>query len=168
MNEHLVKRIIAEVRPYTVVPDEGLAATINLTVETLDALPASHVLLWRGPDAIHIRCPHLTPIWLSTARCRAFPTDLGDTLDAMGLYGDFYVPTVADDMTVLTLDDTRDHPAERVSFEVFREGMRPFAGCAAQFRSSCVIPTWPAADAYLPEYVIEQRFLELAQRLEIP
>lgn len=134
-------------------------------VETLDTLPGSHILVWRGLDAIHIHCPHLTPIWLSAERCKAMPTDLGNTLDAMGhLYPDFYVPTVADDMTVLTLDDTRNHPAARVPFETFREGFRPFASCMAQFRARCVIPTLPAPDG-LPADVIEQRFAQVVENL---
>lgn len=139
-------------------------------VDDVEAPPASHVLLWKGLDAIHIRCPHPTPIWLSPARCRAVPTDIGDTLDAMGplyLGSDFYAPTVADGMTVLTLDDTRDHPAARVSPETFRTGMHQFAGCMAQFRARCVIPTLPAPDG-LPDDVIDQQFQQLLQLIDPP
>lgn len=47
----LVERIIAEVRPYTVVPDEGLAATINLTIDAIaKGIPGDLVEcgVWRG------------------------------------------------------------------------------------------------------------------------
>lgn len=35
--ENLIKRVISEVRPYSMVPDEGLACTIRLTLEAIDA-----------------------------------------------------------------------------------------------------------------------------------
>lgn len=136
-------------------------------IETFETLPASHIAVWRGLDAIYMHCPHLTPIWLSAERCRAMSTDLGDTLDALGhLYmgADFYVPTVADEMTILTLDDTRNHPVAHVSIEKYREGFRPFMSCMQQFRAHCVIPTLPTLDG-LPEDVIEQRFQKLMQML---
>lgn len=133
----------------------------------VETFPAAHVLLWQGLDAIHIRCPHLTPIWLGPERCRALPTGLGVTLDALGdayLGPAFYVPKASDDMTVLTLDDTRDAPVGRVSLAAFAEGIRPFAGCMAQFRAPCVIPTEPAVDG-LPDDEIERQFNTILERL---
>lgn len=136
-------------------------------VGSLEQPPASHVLLWRGQSAIHIRCPHLTPIWLNPARCRAIPVDLGDTLDGNPAYlgENFYVPTESDEMTVLTLDDTRDAPAIPVSFDMWRDGIRQFDGCMAQFRARCMVPITPDGLG-LPEEAIDRQFQQLMQRLE--
>lgn len=50
-SDELVKRVIAEVRPYTMVPDQGLECTIHLTLEAISAgIPGDLVECgtWRG------------------------------------------------------------------------------------------------------------------------
>jgi len=139
--------------------------------ETFDTAPGTHFILWRGKDFVRMHCPHITPVWLSAARCRAAPQGLGVTLDAsapsyMGL--DFYMPQLSDDMCFITFDNSRDAPAGNVPFEIFRDGLRrDFMACMPQFKVPVMVPTLPATDDFLPDDVIEQRFQKLVGLLGV-
>lgn len=133
-------------------------------IETFEEMPATHFLVWRGFDTIRIHCPHLTPIWLSNARCRAMPLDIVETIDSSYM-GASYMPQASDDMTTIVLDDTRDAPADRISFAAFKEGFQKYSACLPQFSARCMVPTMPAASDFLPDDVIEQRFQKLTEIL---
>jgi hypothetical protein len=126
-------------------------------------MPSSHWLVWRGKDYIRMHVPHLSSVWLSNSRCRAANLDLVETLDGASI-GDCYIPTLEDDMTLLTLDDSRDDPAGRVSFADFKRDLLPFG--LEQFKRPVMVPTLPTGVGYLPDEAIEWRFQKLMRMLE--
>jgi hypothetical protein len=132
-----------------------------------EGVPGTHFVLWRGQNSIRMHCPHLTPVWLSNKACREVPTDISDTLDARFL-GDAYMPTLDDDMTLITIDNSRDAPADKATFDLFRHNLLAhFAACMSQFKVPCMVPTLPATDGFLPDDVIEQRFQKLCGLLGV-
>ena len=147
----------------------GLMKSWNMNdIENLaEGVPGTHFVLWRGKDSIRMHCPHLTPVWLSNKACREAPTDIGDTLDARFL-GSAYMPTLEDDMALITIDNSRDAPADKATFDLFRHNLLAhFAACMPQFKVPCMVPTLPATDGFLPDDVIEQRFQKLCGLLGV-
>jgi hypothetical protein len=147
----------------------GLMKSWNMNdiEDPAEGVPGTHFVLWRGKDSIRMHCPHLTPVWLSNKACREAPTDIGDTLDARFL-GSAYMPTLEDDMALITIDNSRDAPADRATFDLFRHNLLAhFAACMPQFKAPCMVPTLPATGGFLPDDVIEQRFQKLCGLLGV-
>lgn len=69
-----------------------------------EKMPASHMLAWRSSHAMHFRCPHLNPLYLSPEICRT--AEVTSTLDAclpdlIPDHADVYAPSPADGLTLL-------------------------------------------------------------------
>ena len=145
----------------------GLMQSWNVTSNnSFSEIPGTHFLVWRGRDSVRMHCPHLTPVWFGPTYCRRTPITMHDTLDALPM-GKFYVPTPEDDMVLITLDDMREDRSPIVSFEEFRQRLRPYSSCMQQFKIPIVLPTLVADDMWLTADVIENRFQRLVTLLGI-
>jgi len=137
----------------------------------LPLMPSSHYIHWRGRDAYRIHCAHQSAAWISPERCKQVTPELGGTVDSelpRYLAGDFYAPTLADDMTYIVI--ACESPVDgRVPFEVFQKEFWRFIGSDRRFMpyflAPCVVPA-PHDESAPDDAELDRRLAALIARLE--
>ena len=72
------------------------------------AYPPTFWTGWQGHDRLHLYSCHMNPAWLSSRLCALAPTRIPATVDSelpAFIKGEFYVPTVDDNLTFLEISD---------------------------------------------------------------
>lgn len=136
----------------------------------IDAMPAVHLIAWRGVDAIHIRCPHLNPLWLSPRLCReARPSDNLDAVlpELIPAGVTPYVPTLEDGLTLLEFVEETDKPPVGIgTFQEFARHVRCARPDLRFFDCDIRVPIYPRSDG-LPAAEINAQFAAIVERLEM-
>lgn len=135
-------------------------------------MPNSHFIHWRGPDSVRIHSAHMSPMWISPGRCAMTHPLVGGTLDSeipryVGM--DFYIPTAADDMTYVALDESRSQPTERTSFDQFKASLLDLTGHRPDYMEIFRQPVWVPAlpvDGFPSDDEVENRFQRLMALIE--
>jgi hypothetical protein len=137
-----------------------------------DKLPCSHRLWWQGKDAVHVYSSHVNAAWLSPGLCLDSPIAFTSTMDTLlpeYVPGDFYVPTVEDEMTFIEFSDA-EKPANRpyVAFKDFAMnfwGSSSFTGeYMPYFSRPSLVPIKPKA-SFLTDEEIKRQFGQIVEGL---
>ncbi len=146
---------------------EGKSWTMDGIEDPTLEMPNSHFIHWRGRDSVRIHSAHMSPLWMSPARCATVTPEVGGTLDSeLPRYvgRDFYIPSVADDMTYVALDESRSQPTPRTSFEAFKTSLLQLIAYRQDFmeyfRAPCWVPALPI-DGFPTDDEVEERFQRL-------
>ena len=139
-----------------------------------NSLPSSHLIHWRARDHIRVHCPHMGPVWLGPERCRAagvIPVINGGIDAEQHLFGGgFYMPQLADDMMLITLND--EMPAQgRLDLSAFRQHLYgtlgPNFAHLPCFKTACYMPAAPSDEPWLPDEEIEARWRDFCAVLGV-
>jgi hypothetical protein len=135
-------------------------------------MPNSHFIHWRGPDSVRIHSAHMSPVWMSPARCSAVTAVVGGTLDSeLPRYvgRDFHIPVAADEMTYVALDESRSTATARTSFGAFKSSLLQLIAYRQDFLDIFRTPSWVPAlpvDGFPADDEVERRFQRLMALIE--
>lgn len=109
-------------------------------------MPNSHYIHWRGRNSVRIHCAHQSAAWISPERCKLATAGYGGTIDSelpRYMAGDFYSPTLEDEMTYVVIAGASE-PTPRIPFEEFKAEFWRFIGdnraFLPYFTNPCPVP----------------------------